>query len=199
MKLPKLPELKPRERLLATGSGLVLCAVLLDQLVLSPWLQSARNVREESQRVEHALETHARLLERKDTVLAAYERYRRYIRPPIANDLQMAMLLREVEDLAQASQVVVGQIKPSAVEETDLEKRYSLDVQFVCTMEQWVGFIHRVESSTSLYEVTRASLSRQEDVPSQLDGFLRLVSATPQSSGVTLPPTPGTGDVVAAE
>ena len=44
--LPKLPQLKPRERLLATGSGVVLLMVLLDRLVLNPWLRHAQTVRQ---------------------------------------------------------------------------------------------------------------------------------------------------------
>ena len=193
MKLPKLPKLQPRERLLAVGSGLVMLAVLLDRAVLSPWLHQSRTIRQETQRMEQGLQTHARLLERREGVLAAHERYRRYLRPAIPDDLQMAALLKEIEDLALQSNVHIAEIKPSPVETTGLATGYALDVQFDCTLEEWVEFIYRIESSTSLYGVVRAGLAQQENEPSRLRGSLRLVSATPQITPTGSPADAGEG------
>lgn len=179
IKFPKLLQLQARERLLVAGSGFVLLVVVLDRLVLAPWLSHAQTVRAGIDRMEHALQTGARLLERKDQVLAERERYGRYVRPVVADDLQVAALIKEIEELARQSHVHVGEINPSAVETTGVGKHYVLDVQLECTLEQWVEFVYQIESSTSLYEVARASLERKEGAPTQLQGTLRLVSAMP--------------------
>lgn len=179
MKLPTLPKLQPRERLLATCSGLVLVLVVLDKLVLSPWLAHAKAVNEEILQMEQALNTHERLLQRKDSVLASYARYQRYLGPDIPTDLQMASLLNEIERLAEESNVKVTEIKPAAIEKDDLGTRYMLDVQFSCTLSEWAAFVYRIEASPSLFEVGRAGLTRAQDQGMNVSGSLRLVSATP--------------------
>ena len=176
-RLPHLSDLQPRERLLAIVSGVIVLIVLLDRLVLGPWSTHTRAVRQEIAQMEQALQRHQRLLARQDRVMAELDRYQRYLTPAIADDLQMAVLLKEVEDLAGKSHVKVAEIKPLAVEADETAKRYPLDVRFECTLEEWVEFVYSIETSPSLFEIVRAGLSVQEDVPDRLDASLRLVSA----------------------
>jgi len=177
IKLPQLPQLRPRERLLAVGTGVVLVIVVMDRFVLSPWLRHAKAVRQEIHEMEQALQSYQRLLGRKQPVLQEFARYERYLQPPIANDLQMAALLKEVQELAGQSHVEISEIKPLAVEADEVAKRYPLEVRFQCTLDQWVDFVFRIDSSPSLFEVIRAGLSRQEDRPDRLNGYLRVMSA----------------------
>jgi len=168
---------------MAVGSGVVLLVVLLDRLVLSPWWQHIETVREEIQRTEQIFQQRAKLLARKDHVLGERERYRRFVRPAIANDLQMAALIKELEELAMNSQVVLAEIKPLTVQTDRAISRYSLDVQFGCTLEQWAEFLFHIETSPSLYEVEQARLSAQEDNAEQLEGHLRVVTTSVKSIG----------------
>ena len=192
MALLRLPQLKPRERLLAAVSGMIVLALVLDRIVLNPWLRHARTVRQEIHRMEEALQTHQRLLARQERVTAELKRHARYLQPPIADDLQMAALLKEVQSLAGDSQIQVNEIKPLATEQGGGSKRYALEVRFECTLDEWVDFIHRLETSPSLYEVIRAGLATQEDVPEKLQGYLRVVSAViaPDAPGSQPAPPP---------
>lgn len=176
IKLPKLPTLQPRERLLAVGCGVAVLVVLLDRLVLSPWSAHIAKVRQEIAQMEEALITHERLVARKERVFHELERHRRYIRQAIADDLQMAALLKEVEDMAAQSQLVLNEIKPLRTEADEVIKRYLLEVRFACTPQQWAEFVFRIETSPSLYEVVRANLSVQDDQPELLEGYLRVMT-----------------------
>lgn len=181
LQLPRLAELQPRERLLAAGCAVALFIVALDRLVLSPWGRHAQTMQHEIREMEQALQGHQRLLARKDRVLAELGRYQRYLKPAVADDLQMAALLKEVEELAGDSQVHLNEVKPLTVEASVPAKRYSLEVRFECTLEEWVDFVFRLQSAPSLYEVARASLSVQEEAPDRLAASLRLVSASLQA------------------
>jgi Tfp pilus assembly protein PilO len=174
--LPKLPQLKPRERLLATGSAVILLMVVLDRLVLTPWLRHAQTVRQEIHRMEQSLNHYSRLLSRRDYVLAQRERYQRYLRSPLPDELQMAGLLKEIEGLAERSRIHLAEVKPLPQEGDETTRRYSLDVQFDCTLEEWVDFIIEVEASPSLFQIVRSTLATQEDAPDRLKGSLRVVS-----------------------
>ena len=178
IQLPRLTQLKPRERLFAAGSGVVLVIVILDRLVLGPWAGHAQHVRQEIRQMERAIQSHQRLLVRKDRVMQELTRYQRYLQPAIADDLHMAALLKELQEMAGQSHVEVGEIKPLTVETAETLKRYPFEVRFQCTLEEWVQFVFLIETSPSLYEVTRASLTTQEDKPDRLEGSLRVLSVT---------------------
>ncbi len=180
--LLKIPELKPRERLLAIGAGLVVMVVLMDRLVLAPWVRHVQIVRREIRTMETALRSNQQLLARKDRVTSDLARYQRYLHPPIADDLQTAALLKEVEATASESHVSVGEITPLPVESDEAGTRYGFEVKFECTPEAWVEFLYRIEASPSLFEVARGGVSVKEGAAA-LEGTVRLVSAA-MSSGV---------------
>lgn len=176
MKLPALAQLKPRERLLAVGSVAVLLLVMLDRLVVSPWSRHGQTVRQEIARMEEALKNHHRLLERKDRVMRKLERYQRYLKPAVTDDLQMAALLKEVEEIATETNVHVIEIKPLTVEAGERVTRYALEARFECKLDAWTEFVYRVEASPSLFQVVRAGLSVREEKPDRLEGYLRVAS-----------------------
>jgi Tfp pilus assembly protein PilO len=175
LRIPSLAELNARERLLAAGSAIVLLVVILDRLVLSPWLRQGQAVRQEIRRLEGALQHHRQLLAREARVVAQMEAYQKYLRPMLADELQVAALLKEVEEISRQADIALLETKPLAVEADPLMKRYPLDVQFECTLEAWVDFVIQLESSPSLFQIVRASLSVEEEMPDRLRGSMRVV------------------------
>ena len=176
--IPSFDQLKPRERLLAAGSALVLLLVVLDRLVLNPWMRHRQVVRREIGQLEASLQRASQLLARKDRVFATFAAYQRYLKPTEADDSHMAALLKEVEEIATESHVVLGEIKPLAPEAINGAKQYALEVRFEATMEEWVDLIYHLEASPSLFQIARAGLSVHEESPDRLDGLLRVVSTT---------------------
>ena len=178
--LPRFDQMQPRERLLAAVSAVVLVVVILDRLVLSPWTRHGRTVQQEIRRMEEALVNHDRLLTRRDHVTGELARYQRYFRPVVADDLQTAVLLKDVEDLAGQSHVTVGEIKPLGVETGAAAKHYNLEVRFQCTLDEWVEFVYRLETAPALYHVVRGGLSTNpnHEHTDRLEGYLRMTSAT---------------------
>lgn len=168
---------------MAVGSGFVVMIVVLDRLVLGPWMAHQTNVREEVVRLEETLQRYSRLLTYRERVLSQLEPYRKYLRPLLDDELQMAAFIKEIEGLASRSRVNLDEVKPLAVEAGEFSKQYSIDVEFDCTLEEWVDFIVNIESSTSLYEIVRSSLAVQDDVPDRLKATLRVVSASVRLKG----------------
>ena len=184
-RVPSFDQLKPRERLLAAGSGIVLLIVVMDRLVLTPWLRQGQAIRQDTRRMERTLQHYSQLLAREERVAAQLDAYRQYLRPTLVDELQTASLLKELEGLAGESHITLAEIKPLAVETNPLMKRYPLDVQFECTLEEWVDFVIRVESSPSLFQIVRATLATQSETPDHLKGSLRVVGAAmrPKETG----------------
>ena len=177
MKL-RLPELQPRERVLAIGSGLVLLAVLLDRVVLNPWMRHARAIRQEIARMEDAISGHALLLARKAQVEGEVAQHQRYLRPALPEELQTAALLKELEELATQSHIESPEIKLVSTESGETTQEHVVEIKFDCVPEEWLEFLYRIETSPSLFAVARAGLSLKADVPDRLDGFLRVTSTS---------------------
>ena len=176
LKLPSMPDLKPRERLYATGCGVVLLIVILDRLVLSPWFKQVETIKADTVRLEQSLQQHGRLLSRKGYIDEQMATYQKYLRKPLPDELQTAMLIKELETMAAQSRILHPEIKPLAVQTDALSLHYPLDLGFECTLEEWVDFVIQIESSPSMFEVTRAALATNPDAPDRLKGSLRVVS-----------------------
>ena len=176
IRLPKFAELRARERFLLLGTAAVVLVSVMDRLVFGPWWRHIQAVRQEISQIEKEVQHQALLLSRKDLVMARFAPYQRYLKPAVASDLQMAALLEEMNSLAEASGVLVSEIKPLASELGERMQRYALDVRIECTLQEWVDLLFRVETSPALFEVVRAGLSIPENSPDHLEGYLRVAS-----------------------
>lgn len=174
MKFPTLAQMGPRERLLAACAGVIVLGMLMDRLVLNPWLRHGATMQREVLEMEAQLRAYGRLMARKQAVYTELEPMQRYIQPAVTDDLKMASLLEEIESVAGDSGVTLGEIKPLRTEPQAGATRYILDVRFTCDLTEWVDFISRLEDSTSLFAVQQAGLSVAPETPDQLQGFLRV-------------------------
>ena len=194
MKKPKLPNLSKwsrRERLLAVAGAVVVISVLLDRTVTTPWWKHLSFLRQETQRIEHDLVTHEKLLVRRQGILAQAKRYERYVQPSPGSELQMATLLKEIETLAKQAQVSLEEIKPQPVAEAEVYENYSFEVFSECSLDQWIRLVHLIETSPSLFEIQKAKLSAKEGKTDVLSGYL-LINAVamraPQPPSAPPPP-----------
>jgi hypothetical protein len=70
--------------------------------------------------------------------------------------------------------------------------RYSLDVRFSCTLDQWVDLVYLIESSPSLFGISRAGLSTRGEEPDRLEGTVRVSGATVRMNPAPTSAPPGT-------
>jgi len=176
LKLPSFSKWSRREQLIAAGCMGVVLLVAMDRLVVASWWHHMVNFREEIDRSEHSLVTQQRLLDRKDSLLTDEQKYQEYLRPGAASELQMATLLKEIENLAHQAQVSLEEVKPLTSEESDLSQTYVFEVHSESSLDQWVRFVHLVETSHTLFKVQRAKLEKKEDKQDLLKGYLRLTA-----------------------
>lgn len=105
----------------------------------------------------------------------------------------MASLLREIETLGSRSGVALGAVKPlqSATDEEAVEgtvempvtASFSIEVDYKGSLDEWVHFLYLLETSRSLFEIERATVSRMEEGSSQVEGSLRVTTKAPMARG----------------
>lgn len=183
-KLPKLPKLAARERLLGAGVVMILSVLVLDKVILGPWMEHTRRVREEIQGLERTVWTYQQLLDRRDLILAQAEAYGSTLEKAGTQQMDVAALLREIETFGKESGISLGEVRPTTVQtEEGAPHEYIFDIQTSGTFRQWIHFIYLVQASDSLFELDRATLSAAEKNPGMLDGSLRLVRRLLLSGG----------------
>lgn len=194
LKLPKVPKLAARERLIAVISALVVTVTLLDRAVISPWWKHANQTRQDIKDLKQEVATNRRLLSRSAEVSAKIQVYHDYLRTARSPEVEMSELVREIERLAADGGVTLGTVTPLPTTENWPYQEHAMDVQYSGTLEQSVRFIYFIESSKKLFRLQRSSLvSEKRGSTGLLQGAIRLTSsailgAKPLEGAVALRP-----------
>ncbi len=174
LRLDQLSRMPQRERLLLAGCCVVVSVVLLDRLAISPWWQHRQRVRDDIARLEQRIVAYRRLLDRKGRIVAEADAYRDYLPSAVAAPVDMALLLREIETYGGDSGIALGEVKPLTAGGEEGRAAPVLEIRCRGTLQQWVRFVHLLESSTALFEIQRATLAMGEGGDELLEGSLRL-------------------------
>jgi len=174
-RFPKLSQLSVRERLLTAGVLFVVSVLLLDRVVLGPWWRHVREVNERIEKLGGTTRMYRQLLERKPQIMAEVEAYSSYLSQIRADPGGVATLLREIERLGKESGVALGEVKPLPPEENEAFQEYSFEIHTTGTFKQWIHFAYLLQSSTSLFQIERATVGVKEPGASVVDGSIRLI------------------------
>lgn len=181
--LPTWSSLGRRERLFAIGAAITLFLVVFDQIIVRPWGQKQRWIRQQTDVLERSLATQRRFLDRQAYVQAEAEQYRPFLRPAGPRDLELANLLKELEALGEQAHVSLGEVKPVPNETSGPYQTYTFDVQYECTLPQWVEWVYLLESSPLLFTIDRGTVSVKEKGGNMLKGSFRITRiAMPMTS-----------------
>ena len=183
-----------RERLLAASGVVAVCVVLMDQLVLGPWLRHTTKVGQEIHRLEEGIRTYHQLLTRAPQINAEVDLYKEFVRNEAEPEPDMAALLREVELLGGQSGVSLGEVKPLEGSSNALYREYAVDVQYRASMEQAVHFLYLLQSSKLLFSIQKAAVEKSNDDPSVLQGSIRLTSKVIHGRGASPAAEPATAE-----
>ena len=186
MKLPvSLPtNLSRNERLMAIAAALVIAVMGLDRLVMGPWLRHMQATRGEIRRLERLIRSDREIVRRKPQILGQAEAYREYLQTEGEPTLDMAAMLREIEALGSRSGIALGAVKPIRAEAEAAEggeapkasPALAIEVDYKGSMDQWIHFLYLLETSRSLFDIQRATVSRMEEGSNQLEGSLRVTT-----------------------
>ena len=184
LRLLKVPKLSNRERFLTAGVLLTISVLLLDQVVLGPWWRHVQSVREEINRLEESIRSYQQILNRKPEVMDQVETFSTHLRHTGSEPIDVGALLREIEALGKESEIRLGEVKPLVLEGGEFQQAYALEIHTTGSLEQWIQFVHRIQSSKSLFQIERAQLSFKEEGSDLLEGSLRVrceILQSPQS------------------
>ncbi|HEX9780011.1 MAG TPA: hypothetical protein VGB20_02220 [bacterium] len=170
-----LPSLSPTERLMALVCAFALGLVALDRLAIGPWWRHIQDVRADIRELEDTLQVHRRLLERRPQIDARIAAYEEHLRLAGARDVELATLLREIEDFGDKSGLVIGEVRPVEEPVAGSYQARAFEFQFQGSLSEWMRFVYLLETSPSMFQVRRATVGLQEEAGG-LSGTIRVLS-----------------------
>jgi len=170
----KWSKMSKRERVMVVAGALILLIVVSDRLVLSPWSHYITQVRREIAETEERVAQAQKLYERKDSIFQEGEAYRAFIALGQTPELEMAALLREIDQLSREADVSLQEVKPLPADKTEDYEEYGVEVYFESEFPQLLEFIEKVESSAFVFVIEKASIVRKDEDSGLLKGFLRI-------------------------
>lgn len=170
----KLSQVSGRERLLALVTLGIFFLFALDRFLLGPILRQMRTTQAEIRTLEGTLRNTSQLLRRKEILLLEIKRHELYLKPVESVDTEIARFLKEVEALAQKSQLSLSNVNSLPAAEEGRFQRFTVEVNCESTLSQWMEFVYLLESSESLIEIERGSLALEKEGEEKLKGNLRI-------------------------
>jgi len=170
----KWSKISKRERILIVMGAAVLLVVASDRLVFSPWSHYIKKVRHEITETEIRVVQAKKLFERKAATYQEGEAYRAFLKLGQTPELEMAALLREIEELSQQADVSLQEVKPLQADKTEDYEEYGVEVYFESEFPQMLEFLEKVESSAFVFVIEKASVIRKDAESGILKGFVRI-------------------------
>ncbi len=153
MILTYLSRLNKREKLTLYVAAIFIGLALMDRIIVGPIFSRLKLLDDRIKTQEESIRKNARIVSEKDRVMASVKEYSIYARKARSQEEESATLLDEVERLARKTSLYVVDMKPLAMEEDAVSRKYAVDLNCEAQMEQIMNFMYEVESSKGLLVV----------------------------------------------
>jgi Tfp pilus assembly protein PilO len=154
-----LAKMSAREKIVFYCAVAFLSVAALDRLIIGPVASRMSQLDERIGVQTDMIKKNVRIVAEKDRVQAMAKEYSVYSHKAATNEEEVAYLLGEVERLARKASLYIVDMKPLGMTEDDTSRKYSVDLNCEGQLEQLIGFMHEVESSSRLLVVESFNFS----------------------------------------
>lgn len=154
-----LLRLSKREKMVFYATVIFISLAFLDRAVIGPIVSRIRLLDEKIRAEEDLIRKNARIVAEKDKVEASIKSLNSYSRKAQSQEEEVAYLLGEVEKLARKTSLYIVDMKPLGMQEDNVSRKYTVDLNCEAQMEQIVNFMYEVENSPMLFIVETFNIS----------------------------------------
>ena len=155
--------LSKREKFIAIISVVLIAGVFLDKIVFAPVINKFESLNEQILIQEKKLKKTMRILLQEELITDEYEKYVRHIKQERSNEEEVAVLLKDIEEIANDSSVFIVDMKPSPVKNWESYKKYTIKIEAEATVGYLADFIYRLEKTPRLLRVVELRLSPKKN------------------------------------
>ncbi len=163
-----LPKLSAKEKI-GLGLGIAISLIaLLDRVVVGPLSATVRQLNQEILIAELDLCRDLRNLDEKEAITKEFQDYAKYVKQMGSDEEDMAMFLREIENLAHKSSINLLDVKPQMPQAKDLHKQFTVNAEAEGDMPALIMFLHQLNTSDCLLRSEKISLKLSQEENSLL-------------------------------
>ncbi len=151
--------LSKREKLILYGAVFFVLLTMADRLIVSPISSKLKSLDKEIMEKESSVQTNIELLARKDKIIAETKKYSRLLGGEQSKEELVTSLLKEIEGLANKSEVYIIDIKPAGSKDSGAVREYLISLNAEAQMEQLIEFMYSIENSSQLLSVDKYQIS----------------------------------------
>ncbi|MCX7661484.1 MAG: hypothetical protein N2Z79_02225 [Candidatus Omnitrophica bacterium] len=151
--------LSKRERFIFYTASILILLVIVDRLVIIPFYSKMSQVAGEIKDKEAEIRKAIHILSQKERINQQLKQYASFLRFVSSEEEQFTLVLKEIETLANKSNVYLLDLKPAGVKDKGLIKEYLINLNLEAKIESLVTFIYEVENSSLLLAVKKYQIS----------------------------------------
>ena len=147
-------------------------AFLVDIFLVRPIFSLYSGLKDSIVTAEKRTERNLDFLSRKDAIYGEYEKYKSHFKSVGTEEEELASILKEIESVANATQIKLADIKPVPVLHTEFYDRYSVEIECESDMNNLVKFIYEIQHSEKMLRVDRLRITAKKTKGSVLEGYM---------------------------
>ena len=152
-------KLSKREKTVLYVTAVVLSVTLADRLIISPIIDSIKNLNVSIADKETEIRKSMRILSYKEVIDADGKKYGALMQSQKTEDEEITSILKEIESLGSKSGIDLVDMKPAGTEQSGATKKYLINLNCEAEMEEFVDFLYNVETSNKLLTVEKFQVS----------------------------------------
>lgn len=153
------------------GCIAILCIVIY-MVLIDPLWEYWQGLNEKIVSKEVQLVKNLKILAQKDAIDVLYSKYSDSIKMKGSEQEEIAIILREIENIARGNNTYITDIKPQKVEDKDFYKVYYVDLEAEGNISNLTKFIYELQSSNQILKVKRLQLTPKGDAGDVLKGSM---------------------------
>lgn len=167
-----LKHLSRRERNIFYLAIFFILSVVLYITVVEPLWKKWQALNESISSKEIQLLKNQKILARRDIIAQMYDKYAENIKMKGSVEEETASILREIENIARASNTYINDIKPLKVEDREFYKEYSIEVETEGDISNLTKFIYDLQDSKQILKVRYLRLNPRDEAGDALKGYM---------------------------
>lgn len=151
----------------------IACLALFDRLVLGPLTTEIDKLNTEIGAETNMIKSDIRILRYKDSIVDTYIGNGKYFATEgLSQEERIAKFLNEVEESAKISEIALTNINPVNVKDSGENAVYSLTVECLGSMENFIEFMYSLDSSKKMLNVVSYEFSPKNREEYQVKAIL---------------------------
>ena len=137
--------------------------LIVDRGIISPIGSTIRNLEKAIEHKKEKIKKDLAVYDQKDIVNEAILKYKDFLSGARTNDEEITFILKDIEILANKSEVYIVDLKPSSSKEDDFFIKYFVNLNCEATMDKFIEFLYLLDNVNKMFFVEKCRINLKSE------------------------------------